>query len=189
MLAAAWWQRSGWFAALLGYALVSDAVDGTIARTTGTASALGARRDSIADAAVYLTAPIAALILYPVLRERELVTLLVVLGAYVVPIAVGYMRFRRLTAYHTLAARVAAILLGIAALLFVTVGITWPLRAATAVLLLSAMEEIAITSLLPQWRANVWSIWHIGSGEQRRRPGIPAGDVTRASAGARESSE
>lgn len=160
MLLSAWWQRPGWFAVCFGYALVSDLVDGSIARALGQATPFGARLDSICDAAVYLTAPIAALVLYPVLREREWITVGAVFVAYAVPIAIGYIKYRRLTAYHTLAARTAAILLGVAALLFVTLGITWPLRAGAAVLVLSAIEEIAMTAILPDWRANISSIVH-----------------------------
>jgi CDP-diacylglycerol--glycerol-3-phosphate 3-phosphatidyltransferase len=160
MLLSAWLHRPGWFAVLFGYALVSDLVDGSIARALGQATPFGARLDSICDAAVYLTAPLAALMLYPVLREREWITVAAVFVAYVVPIGIGFIKYRRLTAYHTLAARAAAILLGIAALLFVTLGITWPLRAGAAVLLLSAIEEIAMTLILPEWRANVWSVVH-----------------------------
>jgi CDP-diacylglycerol--glycerol-3-phosphate 3-phosphatidyltransferase len=99
-------------------------------------------------------------VLYPVLRAREWITVAAVFVAYVVPIVIGYIKYRRLTAYHTLAARAAAILLGVAALLFVTLGITWPLRVGAAVLVLSAIEEIALTAILPDWRANVWSIVH-----------------------------
>jgi cardiolipin synthase len=160
MLLSAWLQRPGWFAVFFGYALVSDLVDGSIARALGQATPFGARLDSICDAAVYLTAPIAALVLYPVLREQEWITIGAVFVAYVVPIVMGYIKYRRLTAYHTLAARAAAILLGVAALLFVMLGITWPLRVGAAVLLLSAIEEIAITAVLPDWRANVSSIAH-----------------------------
>ncbi|MEW5918513.1 MAG: CDP-alcohol phosphatidyltransferase family protein, partial [Gemmatimonadota bacterium] len=129
MVLSAWWQRPMWFALILGYALLSDFIDGSIARMTGGASPLGARLDSIADAGVYLTAPIAAVFVYPVLREREWITILVVVAAYVVPISIGYMKYGRLTAYHTIGARAAAIVLGIAALAFVTLGETWPLRA------------------------------------------------------------
>jgi CDP-diacylglycerol--glycerol-3-phosphate 3-phosphatidyltransferase len=95
-----------------------------------------------------------------VLREREWVTLIVILQAYVVPIAIGYAKFHRLTAYHTLAARAAGILLGVAFVLFVTLGLTWPLRAAAVVLVASAIEEIAITALLREWRSNIWSVRH-----------------------------
>lgn len=144
----------------MAYALASDAVDGTIARRLGQATALGARLDSIADAALYLTAPIAALVLYPVLRERERVTVIVVLAAYLVPIAIGFMKYRRLTAYHTIAARAAGILLGVAFMLMVVFHLTWPLRAAAALLVLSAIEEIVITLTLPAWRANVPSLRH-----------------------------
>jgi len=160
MLLSAWQHERGWFAWLLGYALVTDLVDGSIARALGQATPFGARLDSIADAAVYLTAPVAALYLYPRLREREWMTIVVILLAYVVPIAVGYVKYKRLTAYHTFAARAAGVLLGIAALLFVTLGITWPMRVGAAVLVLSAIEEIALTAVLPDWRPNVRTIAH-----------------------------
>ena len=160
ILLSAWWQQPTWFAGLVAYALASDAVDGTIARRRGQANALGARLDSIADAALYLTAPIAALVLYPVLRERERVTVIVVLAAYLVPIAIGFMKYRRLTAYHTIAARAAGILLGVAFMLLVVFHLTWPLRVAAVLLVLSAIEEIAITLVLPAWRANVPSLRH-----------------------------
>lgn len=160
LLVSAWSQQPTWFAGLLAYALASDAVDGTIARRLGQASALGARLDSLADAALYLTAPVAALVLYPVLRERERVTVVVVIAAYLVPIAIGFMKFRRLTAYHTMAARAAGVLLGLAFAAFVVFRLTWPLRAAAALLVLSAIEEIAITLVLPAWCADVQSLWH-----------------------------
>ncbi|MGH7696618.1 MAG: hypothetical protein ACRENH_16645, partial [Gemmatimonadaceae bacterium] len=78
----------------------------------------------------------------------------------VVPIAVGYVKYRRLTAYHTFAARTAGTLLGLAALLFVTLGVTWPVRVGAIVLVLSAIEEIAMTAVLPDWRPNVRTIAH-----------------------------
>ncbi len=160
MLLSAWSQRPNWFAGFLVFALATDAVDGTIARRQGQASQVGARLDSIADAAVYLTAPVAALVLYPVLREREALTVIVVIVAYVMPIAIGFIKFRRLTAYHTVAARTSGVLLGVAFLTFVALGVTWPLRIAAVVLVLSAIEEIAMTALLADWRANVPSLAH-----------------------------
>jgi CDP-diacylglycerol--glycerol-3-phosphate 3-phosphatidyltransferase len=161
MLLSAWWQRPIWFAWLLGYALVTDMIDGSVARALGQATPFGARLDSIADAAVYLTAPIAALYVYPRLRESESMSVLVVLLSYSIPITVGYLKYKRLTAYHTFAARIAGILLGLAAFGFVTLGVTWPIRAATAVLVLSALEEIAITAILREWTPNVPSLTRV----------------------------
>lgn len=179
ILLSAWWQQPTWFAGLVAYALASDAVDGTIARRLGQATALGARLDSLADAALYLTAPIAALVLYPVLREHERVTVSIVLAAYLVPIAIGFMKYRRLTAYHTIAARAAGISLGAAFLLLVLFNLTWPLRAAAVLLVLSAIEEVAITLVLPAWRANVPSLRHaLGATKSASgRRGISGGGV------------
>lgn len=164
ILASAWARRPGLFAALLIYALVSDAVDGTIARRLGQATPLGARLDSVADAAVYLTAPIAAVALYPALWTQERTTAFVVFAAYTIPIAIGFAKYRRLTAYHTVAARLAGILIGSAFVLFVLLQITWPFRVAAAALALSALEELALTFTLPQWRANVPSWLHVRRG-------------------------
>ncbi|HJU73082.1 MAG TPA: CDP-alcohol phosphatidyltransferase family protein [Gemmatimonadaceae bacterium] len=161
MLFSAWSQRPALFVSLLAYACLSDVLDGPIARLLHQASPLGARLDSVADAAVYLTAPIAVLLLYPRLREREWLTVFVILAAYVVPIVVGYVKYRRLTAYHTLAARTAGVLLVASFLLFLTLGVTWPIRIAVAVLVVSAVEELALTAMLPAWRANVRSFLNV----------------------------
>jgi cardiolipin synthase (CMP-forming) len=160
MLLSAWRREPGWFAWLLGYALVTDLIDGSIARAFGQATAFGARLDSIADAAVYLTAPVAALYVYPRFRESEWMTVVVIMLAYVIPIVVGHVKYSRLTAYHTIAARSAGVLLGLAALLFVTLGVTWPVRVGATVLVLSAIEEIAMTAVLPGWCPNVRTIAH-----------------------------
>jgi len=160
MLLSAWQRERGWFAWLLGYALLTDVLDGSIARALGQDTAFGARLDSIADAAVYLTAPVAALYVYPRFREHEWMTVVVILLSYVIPIVVGYVKYRRLTAYHTVAARTAGVLLGLAALLFVTLGVTWPVRVGATVLVLSAIEEIAMTVVLPDWRPNVRTMAH-----------------------------
>jgi phosphatidylglycerophosphate synthase len=124
----------------------------------------GARLDSVADAAVYLTAPIAAVLLYPALWAQERYTAFVVIAAYAIPIAIGFAKYRRLTAYHTLAARLAGLLIGVAFVCFVLLHITWPFRVAAVVLALSALEELVLTFTLPQWRANVPSWLHVRRG-------------------------
>lgn len=166
ILASAWFRRPGLFAGLVIYALLSDAVDGTIARRLGQATPLGARLDSLADAALYLTAPLAALLLYATLWTQERAAVLTVIASYMVPVVVGFMKFRRLTAYHTLGARLAGTLIGAAFVAFVMLRVTWPLRVAAVVLLLSALEELALTLTLPHWRANVPSWLHVRRGSQ-----------------------
>jgi cardiolipin synthase len=144
--------------AIIAYALFTDAIDGPLARALGQATTRGAQLDSIADCALYLTAPVVALLLFPWLRATDMTTLLVVLAAYALPVAYGVVKFRRLTSYHTTAAKVAGVTISLTFFLLVATRIAWPFRIATAVLVLSAIEEMCITFMLPGWRANVPSL-------------------------------
>jgi phosphatidylglycerophosphate synthase len=155
LIVAASFNASGLCLILFGYCLVSDVVDGQLARAFGLNSVLGARLDSLADCALTLTIPFVALRLLPALRATDTITVLFVFAGYAIPMAWGMLKFRRLTSYHTTAARVAGVLLAGTFLLFVATRVGWPMRAATAVLLLSALEEMAITHTLTQWRSDV----------------------------------
>jgi CDP-diacylglycerol--glycerol-3-phosphate 3-phosphatidyltransferase len=152
-----------WFAVLLFYALLSDVLDGVIARRFGLQTALGGVLDSIADALLLLSVPLACFVLYPALRARDWLTVAIVFAAYLLPIAYGYVKFQRLTSYHTLAARLAGWVLAIAFFSMVVWQVTWPLRLAAVVVVISQLEEMAITRLLPRWRANIPSFFHARS--------------------------
>jgi phosphatidylglycerophosphate synthase len=158
LLVAAWFHATTTCLVLFSYCLVSDVVDGRIARATGQVSVLGARLDSAADCALVLTFPLVALFLFPSLRASETVTILLVFAGYAVPMVYGLLKYRRLTSYHTTAARAAAVSLAAGFFLFLVAGIAWPLRVATGLLLLSAIEELAMTRVLPAWRADVPSL-------------------------------
>lgn len=160
MIVAAGAGRASLFLTLLAYALLTDAVDGRLARASGQASAFGAQLDSAADCALYLTLPCAVLWLFPSVRLHLLAAVIAVEIGYAVPILYGAAKYRRLTAYHTVGARLAAVLLSGAFVVVLTTGVSWPFYVATGVLLLSAAEEVLITRLLPTWQPNVPSAWH-----------------------------
>ncbi len=167
LIAAAIADRPSLFLGLLAYALLSDAVDGRLARALGQATPLGARLDSSADCALYLTAPVAALHVFPDVRAHLTGAVVAVYLGYLVPIAYGAIKYRRLTSYHTIGARVAGVVLSVASFLVLLTGIRWPFYLATTILLASAIEEMAITRILPAWQSNVPSVWHAS---QRRIP-------------------
>jgi phosphatidylglycerophosphate synthase len=156
LLAAA--DASAAFLTLLAYALLSDVIDGPIARRWGQASSRGATLDSWADCALYLTVPWGVLLLKPWVAATETASVMVVIGGYVLPITSGALKFGRLTAYHTAAAKVSGTALALSGIGLLTTGHTWPLRVAAVLLAISAAEEIAITWVLPHWRANVPSL-------------------------------
>jgi len=48
-------------------------------------------------------------------------------------------------------------------------GPAWPFHLAVVALLYEAIEEIAITLVLPRWQADVPSLWHALRADERAR--------------------
>jgi CDP-diacylglycerol--glycerol-3-phosphate 3-phosphatidyltransferase len=148
ILTAAMLQSPRAFAMLLAWGVLSDIVDGALARGRGEATPAGAALDSRADVAFYGSTLVALGLLIPAKLAGEWRLLGIVIAAYVLPIAIGYWKFGRLTSYHTALARLALALLvaGLGAwLAFDQLPL---LRLGAAVLVVSAIEEILLTLLL-----------------------------------------
>lgn len=140
--------------------LLTDLVDGYLARKLKQESELGAKLDSWGDFALYMTVPVCAWLLWPDLIMREIHFVSVAAASFTLPVAIGLIKYGRLTSYHTWGAKLSAVLLGISAPLLFAGGPAWPFRLSTVVLALAELEEIAITINLPRWRANVPSLYH-----------------------------
>jgi phosphatidylglycerophosphate synthase len=156
----AWTGHPRAFLAALCVSLLSDLTDGWFARRFDQATHLGTLLDSYGDFATYLTVPVCAWWLWPDLIRREGWYAAAVVAAYVFPIMLGFLKYGRLTAYHTYGAKLSAVVVGASALALFAGGPPWPFRIATWVLVLAELEEIAITTILPAWHANVPSIVH-----------------------------
>lgn len=148
------------FAIALGIALVTDAVDGRVARALDCVTVNGARLDSWGDLALYSTGPIAIVLLWPHIVAREAAGVATVLLALAGPVALGLVKFRRLTSYHTWAAKTAAVVLSLSLVPLLLGASPWPFRAAAVVLVAAAVEEVAITLTLTEWHADVPTVWH-----------------------------
>jgi CDP-diacylglycerol--glycerol-3-phosphate 3-phosphatidyltransferase len=160
MLWLAWVDTPTGFVVLLAISLSTDAVDGYLARRLSWQSELGARLDSWGDFATYVTVPLGAWLLWPDVLRREAIFVWIAIAAYIVPLVVGFAKFRRLTSYHTWAAKVSAVVMGISALLLFLTDIAWPFRVAAVFQALEALEEIAITFTIPKRLSNIPSFWH-----------------------------
>ena len=84
----------------------------------------------------------------------------IALVCFAAPTAVGALKFRGITSYHTYFAKAIANLLGLALVLYLGFGIGWLFDLAVILLVFEAIEEIAITAVLPELRSNVHSIVH-----------------------------
>jgi CDP-diacylglycerol--glycerol-3-phosphate 3-phosphatidyltransferase len=158
LLYLAWTGRPNPFLVVLVISLLSDLCDGWFARRFNQATQLGTLLDSYGDLATYMIVPLCAWWLWPDLIRREGWYAAAVVAAYVFPIALGYLKYGRLTAYHTYGAKLSAIVVGASALLLFAGYTPVPFRIATWVLVIAELEEIAITTILPEWRSNVPSI-------------------------------
>jgi len=156
----AWTGEHRAFLATLSVSLLSDLTDGWFARRFHQATHLGTLLDSYGDLATYLTVPLCAWWLWPDLIRRETWYAAAIVAAYVFPIALGYLKYGRLTAYHTYGAKLSAVVVGASALALFAGGPPLPFRIATWVLVAAELGEIAITTLLPRWHANVPSLVH-----------------------------
>jgi len=158
MLALAWSGASKAFLFCLVISLVSDIVDGKIARRLGQVTELGARLDSWGDFLTYLALVPSSWWLRPDFVREELAFLIIVAASYLIPIAFGFIKYGRLTSYHTRLATLAAYVLGASVIVVFAGGPTFLFRVAVLFSVLAEIEEIAITAVLPAWRANVPSL-------------------------------
>lgn len=161
LLYLAWTGSSRLFLALLALALLSDAIDGFVARRLHKTSELGSRLDSWGDLVTFLVVPLCAWWLWPEIMRREAGYVILVMAVYLLPPAVGLVKFGRLTSYHTWSAKTVAVLMSIAVLALFITGVAWPFHVAAALLCLSAGEEIAISLHLSEPRSDVRSYWHV----------------------------
>jgi len=143
------------FTILLAVSLLTDFLDGYLARRLNQRTSLGAQLDSWGDFLTALVYPGAAVWLQPAMLKRNAVWVIVAALAYICPIMLGFLKYGRLTSYHTRLMSLTAYAMGAGALAFFAGWSDLPLRAACLVLLVAAVEEIAITATLPAWQANV----------------------------------
>jgi CDP-diacylglycerol--glycerol-3-phosphate 3-phosphatidyltransferase len=148
LLSLAWAEQAGAFLVTFAAATTTDALDGWLARTLGQVTELGARLDSLGDLALYFSLPLAAWSLWPELVRSEALWLAAAAGSVALAIGAGFVRFGRLPIHHTWAAKAITVALPFAclALLF---GYPSVFRTAIMAMVLVALEELAITLVLP----------------------------------------
>ncbi|MEI6707006.1 MAG: CDP-alcohol phosphatidyltransferase family protein [Methylococcales bacterium] len=146
------------FMMLLALAFLTDLLDGLAARLTGQVSQFGAMLDSWADVVTYLTTAIGCWWLWSEVVYRELVFVVLMLASCLLPAVVGFSKFGCFTSYHTWGVKIAAASMGLSLYVLFFGGPAWPFRLAAIICILAAVEEIALTFLLPESESNVRSV-------------------------------
>jgi phosphatidylglycerophosphate synthase len=157
------YSRYDIFKWLLALSFFTDAIDGYLARRYNAISVLGARLDSIADDLTIAMAifGIIKLNLQFILHEWVWIAILVLL--FVVQTGFAFARYRKMTAFHTYTAKVAAVVQAAFIISFFFVSnppylLFYICAVATC---LDLIEEILLIWVLPVYRLNVKGLYWV----------------------------
>ena len=149
-----------WFFTLFGTALLTDALDGFLARRLQAESDLGRRLDSWGDYAMTAAVVVGIWRLWPEVVQRESPWLLTTLAGCFAIVAYGLIRWRRVLGYHTWLAKGIAIVLPPAVVIMLVGWSAWPFHGAVVLQVLCGLEEMVIAFLLPGFSGPMPSLWH-----------------------------
>lgn len=146
---------------LLPVSFFTDIVDGYLARKYKVTSRTGSIKDSIADDITVAAAFIAAIVYrWPFVKQQA--GILLILGAlYLTQNFLAFKRYGKMTSFHTLLAKLAAVLQGcFFILLFLLRDPVYSLFYAAVIVTGAGLcEEILLVILLPRWQANVHGLY------------------------------
>jgi CDP-diacylglycerol--glycerol-3-phosphate 3-phosphatidyltransferase len=156
----AWRGATAAFVALFAIGLLTDVVDGIVARRFGLVTDFGARLDQWGDFALWASLPLAAWWLWPATLVREAGFVARAFACMLLPTAIAYLKYRAVPGYHTWSVKVGAIAMGASAPLLLLFDVAWPFRAAALFQVVCAIDELGITLLSPTCRNDVPSVLH-----------------------------
>jgi phosphatidylglycerophosphate synthase len=149
-----------WFVALLVAALLTDALDGFLARRLKAESDFGRKLDSAADYLTLLTGVAGIALLWPDTMHRELPWVVAGLGSFFAVVGYGFVRLGRAPCYHTWATKMLAIGLAVALVPLLAERSAAPFHAVMVLQVLASLEELAIAALLPAHAGEMPTVWH-----------------------------
>ena len=160
LLLTGWFGMPTLFFILFGLMLLSDALDGFIARMLDQTSELGARLDSYGDILTYLSTPIAVWWLWPDIVKEEVYYIIAAIIIYILPAVFSLLKFGKLASYHTWITKISAVLMSAGVVLLLGFDNNLLFHIAIYFLVIEMVENIVITIMLPKQKSNIHSIWH-----------------------------
>jgi phosphatidylglycerophosphate synthase len=150
------------FAWLLVMALVSDVIDGLLARALNVRSRIGAMLDSAGDVTTLMSAAWGIAVFHPVVFAEHALACGIVLEGWALVCIVALVRYGRLSSFHTWASKAAGYALGFFIAALFTIGFVAPLFYLAAVVsVASSAEELLLLWRLPTWRTDVRGLWWV----------------------------
>ncbi len=162
-------ENESLFALLLCINLISDIIDGLIARTFKLQTEFGARLDSIADWGTYILAFLGIYQFKMEEHQADFWLLYVFIGLIIFYNIFSFIKFRRLPSLHMFSAKIGGYLQGIYFFSLFAFGFYPPIFYLAMIWgWVSSIEEIIILIYLKKLRSNVKGLyWVLKSGQRQ----------------------
>lgn len=162
LLAAVIQGRMELFKWLLLACLLSDILDGLIARAFHLRSKLGARLDSTADMLVAFISIAALFVFQRAFLAAHFWELSIVISLYALEILAALLRYGKISSFHTIVNRIAAYSQGIFVMsLFLWGYRGWLFQPMIALTIVASVEEFLLLGVLPEWRSDVRGLYWV----------------------------
>lgn len=149
-----------WFVVLLGASLLTDALDGFLARKLNAFSDFGRKLDSVADYITLFIGLGGIALLWPDIVHRELPWIGAGLVAFFAAVVYGLVRLGRAPCYHTWAAKAGAVACALSLVPLLAEWTAVPFHVVIVLQVLSGAEEVAIAILVPWHVGEIRTVWH-----------------------------
>jgi CDP-diacylglycerol--glycerol-3-phosphate 3-phosphatidyltransferase len=155
---------------LLGFSFFTDVIDGWLARKYKVASKLGATLDSIADDLTIVAGIIGVIVFKPEFLTQQIVFIIPLLALFVLQICLAFIRYGKISSFHTYLAKLAALMQGffLILLFFLRKPVYALFYAAYFVTVIDLVEEIILVLLLPEWQNNVKGLYWVFKKKQNK---------------------
>lgn len=149
------------YVVLFAYGLLSDVLDGIIARRLGVSTEKMRRMDSSVDNIFYMCVIASVFILNPDFMYTNAAALIILVSAEAIVYIVSYAKFGREVATHALASKFwSLILFATLTSLMLEYDTTFLFQLCFYVGLITRLEILVILVLLKKWTADVPSFYH-----------------------------
>lgn len=150
------------FIILLSVNLVTDILDGLIARSFKLESEFGAKLDSIADIGTYIMAFSGMFVLKPGFVAEHSFALLLILSLYLLPQIISLVKFRRSPSLHLYSNKITGYIQGIFIFCFFNFGYSAAYFYFMIICSCAAyLEELICVLYLRKLRSNVKTFYHV----------------------------
>jgi cardiolipin synthase len=154
--------RRDTFFVLICVSLVTDILDGWIARHFRLETEFGARLDTAADDLTYLAAFLGFLVLEPDFLWTHRVGFALLLASKLLPIAVSLVRFHRTTSLHLYSSKAVGYAQGFFIFFYYVLGFSsWYFLFTVALSVVACLEKLAVLLALPELRSNARGLYWV----------------------------